>query len=383
MFEIRKPIRFLLLAAAMGCGQPIISRADDDTNIDNLHLEMMEAAGIEAHAPAISAGNNFEFEYVNNLTGKAPYRKARRGIMLVGRGDTLRALEPFKGSSERAGQYASVINTYAEKLGPKVRVYCMPVPVPVAYYCPDDAAANARNVRRQMIDIFSNLSPEVEPVDIYPTLALHVDEPIYSRTDHHWAPLGAYYAAMQFADAAGVPFLPLEQYEAVEVPDYVGTMFKFSGVADVKESPETFVYYVPRGVDYETTYQNYTLDKARKHVVSQAEPEQGKFFLSFGGASTYLTFMGGDTKLTKVTTGTKNGRRLLIIKDSFGNAIPGYLFGSFEEIHVVDCRYFTKNMTDYVDRNQITDILFCNNLGHALSPATTDKVKEYLTQPTR
>ena len=40
----------------------------------------------------------------------------------------------------------------------------------------------------------------------------------------------------------------------------------------------------------------------------------------------------------------------------------GYLFGSFEEVHVVDGRYFTKNMKEYVRQNGITDILFCNNV---------------------
>lgn len=55
----------------------------------------------------------------------------------------------------------------------------------------------------------------------------------------------------------------------------------------------------------------------------------------------------------------------MIIKDSYGNALPGYLFGSFEDIYVVDFRYFTKNIVNYVNDNQITDILFANNLQHA------------------
>ena len=90
--------------------------------------------------------------------------------------------------------------------------------------------------------------------------------------------------------------------------------------------------------------------------------------------------MGGDSKLVKVETPTRNGRHLLIIKDSFGNALPGYLFGSFEEIHVVDCRYFTENMVDYVRSNGITDIVFANNLGHATIKRTTDVVSHYLEQ---
>ena len=70
----------------------------------------------------------------------------------------------------------------------------------------------------------------------------------------------------------------------------------------------------------------------------------------------------------QVRTGMKNHRRLMILKDSFGNAIPGYLFYSFEEIHVVDYRYFGRNMKKYVEENKITDILFANNIFNAYSP---------------
>ena len=63
-----------------------------------------------------------------------------------------------------------------------------------------------------------------------------------------------------------------------------------------------------------------------------------------------------------------------------GNALPSFLLYSFTDIHVVDCRYFTKNLRDYVRDNAITDILFANNLQHACTPATTEKYYQYLIQ---
>jgi hypothetical protein len=99
-----------------------------------------------------------------------------------------------------------------------------------------------------------------------------------------------------------------------------------------------------------------------------------------GSGGAYCTFMGGDSKITQVRTSTKNGRRVIILKDSFGNAIPGYLFFSFEEIHVIDNRYFTKNMVNYVRENKITDILFANNIFSAYSPKICNKYSAFLTQ---
>ena len=90
--------------------------------------------------------------------------------------------------------------------------------------------------------------------------------------------------------------------------------------------------------------------------------------------------MGGDAKITRVVTDTKNGRKLIILKDSFGNAIPGYLFGTYEEVHVIESRYFTRNIRDYIEEYGITDVLFANNAFHASTPATINAYERYLTQ---
>jgi hypothetical protein len=77
--------------------------------------------------------------------------------------------------------------------------------------------------------------------------------------------------------------------------------------------------------------------------------------------------MGSDGRITKVTTSVNNGRRLLILKDSFGNPIPSYLFSSFEQIFVVDFRYFNRSIKKMVRDNKVTDILFANALSLSIS----------------
>ena len=60
--------------------------------------------------------------------------------------------------------------------------------------------------------------------------------------------------------------------------------------------------------------------------------------------------------------------------------IPGYLFFSFEEVHVIDSRYFTKDMVAYVRDNKITDILFANNIFKAYSSHTYGSYLRFLHQ---
>ena len=316
--------------------------------------------------------------YENHLTADENAKIANAGIIIVGSGPNLRALMAYGGGANGGTNYAEAVNRYKETF-PSVNVYCMVIPMSTDFYIPDKVRSRSRPQRPTIENVYAHLSSGVKAVDIYYIMGDHAEEPIYLRTDHHWAPLGAYYAAQEFARVAGVPFRDLGSYERHVVHGYVGSMYGYSKDISVKQSPEDFVYYTPKGVDYQTTYVNYSIDSTY-HVIGESRPVKGPFFYKYrdGSGGAYCTFMGGDTKITQVKTSTHNGRRLLILKDSFGNAVPGYLFYSFEEVHVIDDRYFTKNMVAYVQENQITDILFANNTFNVYSVYRS--FLRYLTQ---
>ena len=155
-------------------------------------------------------------------------------------------------------------------------------------------------------------------------------------------------------------------------------MYGFSKDVNVKKSPEDFVYHKPINISYSTTYRRYELDEDYQ-IVGEEPAHKGEFFVKISGSSSaYCTFMGSDARITQVKTDSDCPRRLLVMKDSFGNAIPGYLFGSFEEIHVIDFRYFTYNIKDYVEEHGITDILMANNISHVCSGAIGSAYKRFL-----
>jgi hypothetical protein len=321
-------------------------------------------------------------EYRNKLTAEENAKIAHAGIIIIGSGDKTRALMAYAGDSTGGVRYAEAANIYKRKLGKKVNIYLMVIPTSIEFYCPDAAKSRTKSQRATINNIFAHLSDSVKAVDVYTTLGRHANEDIYLRTDHHWSPLGAFYAAKKFAQIADVPFKDTTSYIRKVVKRYVGSMYGYSKDISVKKAPEDFVYWEPDStVTYTTTYINYTIDENYK-VTGESGPFPGKYFYHYkdGSGSAYCTFMGGDTKLTKVVTSTKNKRRLIIIKDSFGNALPGYLFFSFEEIHVIDYRYFTFNMVEYVKENKITDILFANNIFSAYSNSITRRYTKFLTQ---
>ena len=306
---------------------------------------------------------------------------ANKGIIIVGKGDKVRALMAYGGSANGGVAYAQAANEYKKVFGKDVNVYCMVIPTAVDYYCPEKARKCSNEERLTINNIHAHLAEDVHAVDVYTALGKHVDEDIFLRTDHHWAPLGAYYAAQQFAKVAKVPFRTLESYTRKVVRNFVGSMYGYSNDISLKRAPEDFVYYVPKNIEYTTTYTDYKLN-ANYQIVAECKPVNGPFFYKFkdGNGGAYCTFMGSDMRIVKVKTGTHNGRRLMILKDSFGNAIPGYLFYSFEEINVVDYRYFSKNMRDFVKANAITDILFANNIFNAYSKKICSRYMRFLTQ---
>lgn len=293
----------------------------------------------ETEPPATEAPTEPEMEDNGEIANNILIVKDR-GIMLYG------------GGKSRGQAYAEILNRYKTELGENVNVYSLVAPTAVSYYLPkkyEDSSAS----EKENIDHINSFLQGVTPVDAYSNLEQHKDEAIYSRTDHHWQPLGAYYAAEAFAEAAGVPFAPLSEYQTVEKEGYVGTLYGYTNKAVFKNNPEPFIYYVPQNT-YTTTYYNTDMTNEREaSLLINLD--------NLPSSSWYLVFMGGDERITHIQTDCTNGRKLIIIKDSYGNAMVPCLTQSFEEIWVVDMRFFKPGVIDFIKEKGITDVLFAMN----------------------
>jgi len=265
-----------------------------------------------------------------------------------------RALDLYGGGYERGQNYAETLNELKSLVGDQVNVFSLVAPTAVSFYLPEDLSYMAGS-EWDNIEHLNGFFDGIIPVDAYTALSQHVNEEIYFRTDHHWQPLGAYYAAEEFAKTALVPFAPLSDYETVAMEGYVGTMYGYSDENPaVKNNPDVFTYYKPKN-DYTVTY----------YTQSLTNPYEGGLFLksleTVPVVSWYLVFMGGDSEVAHVHTDVTNGRKLVIVKDSYGNALVPCLTNSFEDIWVVDMRYFEGSISQLVKDEGLTDVLFCMN----------------------
>lgn len=371
-FSDSEPYRDQLMALSMRVKSAQSIQLGDEQVTFHATTIATHTAGTESSDDAVSTDDTSQSMAEENAV------VTNSGVIVVGKAPAARALMAFGGKKDGAVSYASIVNRYAEAFADEVRVYCMPIPTAVEFYCPEQVRSVTVPERPVLDTLFASLGAKVTPVDVYQTLASHLADPIYLRTDHHWAPLGAYYAAQCFAKGAEVAVPDLSDYDRHTMSGYVGSMFGYSQDHAVKESPEDFVYYTPR-TDYTTHYTVFSINEDYQ-IEGEGVAQDGPFFVAQpkGSSNAYSTFMGSDGRITEVHTPIGNGRRLLLMKDSFGNALPGYLFGSFEEIHVLDFRYFPGSVRDYVAQHSITDILFANNLSHACSGSATRHYKEWL-----
>ena len=65
--------------------------------------------------------------------------------------------------------------------------------------------------------------------------------------------------------------------------------------------------------------------------------------------------------------------------DSYGNALTPYFMDSFEDIYVIDMRYFKPNAISFMKEHNVTDVLFAMNTFSATGP-NAKKIEQIRTQ---
>lgn len=275
---------------------------------------------------------------------KAANGEISNNILVVNK----RAIMLYGGAWGNEVKYAEDVNAYKEALGKDVNVYSMVLPTNVSFYLPENYLDLVESEKDDIDSIEKNLK-NVTHVDAYTALLKHKKEAIYSRTDHHWQPLGAYYAAEEFAKDAGVDFADISEYKKHILSGYVGTMYGYTKSSTLLENPEPFIYYEPQ-TDVEVT----------QYTSSFTNPTETELFINpenLDSSSYYLVF-GMDDNIRHIRTKCRNGRTLVIFKDSYGNALLPFLTSSFENIYLCDIRYFDINAKSFIEEVEATDVLF-------------------------
>ena len=179
-------------------------------------------------------------------------------------------------------------------------------------------------------------------LDVRETLA-DVEDPYY-HTDHHWTTMGAQAAYRRWAEVTG--HTVREDALVCATEEFRGTLYSKVLLPD---SVYDSVYYAP-GITAESVV---------------CDGKDGTLY--DGDALTrkdkYELFLGGNYGQCVITTGTENGKHLLLVKDSFANAFVPFLLGDYETVTMIDLRYFRGSMAELAaESNDILVLTEITNL---------------------
>ena len=273
-------------------------------------------------------------------------------------------------NQQNSNSYVSLINTFASQVKGKAKVYNMIVPLHCEIAMSEQTLGkyNASSCDDAIKYMYSHLSNDVTSVDVTPTLKAHNGEYLYFRTDHHWTARGAYYAYVEFCKQKGITPTPLEDYKRQQFDGFLGTFYENKGLnhpAAMKSDPDFVEAFVPIGTNVAILYdKNGNVEDADYRVV----------FPKVSNANKYLCFLGGDHPLLEIHNPDINdGSSIVVIKESYGNAFVPFLVDSYEHVYVLDYRYWSGRLADFVTDKGIDDVLFLNVVNNT---STAERLNE-------
>ena len=273
-------------------------------------------------------------------------KETKWGKILIYEGAAME-LNTFHEASAKA--YAESINAYVSVF-PEVNIYSMLVPTQIEFI--EDESYRAMSVsQRETVDkTNSYFVEEVQTVDIFDSLVANKSSYLYFRTDHHWTQRGAYYGFKAFGELIGQEVPALEAYKTVVEEGYLGSLYNVTLNKTIAKTPDAIEVFYPlanhsyKGLEAPIKYNEGNV------IVDKWLDEKEK----------YAVFLGGDQPVVSIKSDRENGVRLLVLKDSYANALVPFFVDIAEEIIVVDPRLYDGRIEKLVEDYNITDILFVN-----------------------
>ncbi len=175
---------------------------------------------------------------------------------------------------------------------------------------------------REILSLYAKLNADN-------TLTSYVGERdlIYYRTDHHWTTTGAYYAYTVLCESLGITPIELSDFTRTVLSDqFYGTLAAKVNIDSEPDILYTLDTDLPLRVDYNMGAKVTDTLYERSHLETRSK---------------YSTFLDENQPLVEITTGNKNGKTLLMIKDSYAHCMVPMLVNHYERVILFDLRGLT------------------------------------------
>ena len=243
------------------------------------------------------------------------------------------------------------INAFAEKLGQNVDF----VLVPSAGFMYQDSIQGIHDSYHDdeiIAAIYAMAGEKLQTMDLINVLQFRED--IYYRTDHHWTSKGAFLAYQAYMHHLGREAAQEDGFTVETFEGFRGSTYSRSALWLTK-AEEIQLWH----------------GSALKVENSLTGAHDSVFYYDrLQEADMYTVFLDGNQPLVQIYNENNVGKgKILVIRDSYANCIGPFLAESYEEVVMVDLRYYKQPLSQMVAEEGFDNILVLYSIGNFMTDA--------------
>ncbi|MGN0518369.1 MAG: DHHW family protein [Acutalibacteraceae bacterium] len=300
------------------------------------------------HAPARNL-----FVGINAYYNLALGQNGSNGVYLSDDGYLINKPAEYK---TRYDKNMQIIKSFADKTGVQTNVILAPQPgyilddkLPAFHlkYNDDDLLKTAETILQcdnlKLIRIDELFKQNSEAVQLY------------YKTDHHWTSEGAYIAYKAYCSANGLDATEKSDYTVKRYSDFYGTTYSKSALWGMK--PDTLEVWQSN-----KSASNVSVQIIEGNKVTESDT---MFFESHANEDDkYPIFLDGNHSMVRIKNNNVKSSKLLIVKDSYAHTLAPFLADNYNEIIMVDLRYYKMPLSKLIEDEKIDNVLFMYSIAN-------------------
>lgn len=289
---------------------------------------------ISDHFPArdFFAGTDAYFMLYTGRNGSNGIYKGKDGYLFQ---------TPVKFNEKKLNDNINAVNAFASKTGIETKMMVVPS---TGFIMSDKLPQNHRTY--QDGEIISDIKEKLQGIEFINLIKEFQQEKdrtqLYYKTDHHWKPDGALIAYNLWRKSEKMG-RKTTQYSAVQTDGFYGTSYSKSALWLTKpDTIEPWEYPINVTVTIDNR-DEYNTMFFKEHLT-----ENDKYPVFLDGNHAFVRIVNHDNP---------NGKKVLLIKDSYAHSFAPFMAESCSQIDMVDLRYYTDSVSNLTAQNNYDEIL--------------------------
>lgn len=284
------------------------------------------------------------FVGVNSYVDTYMGRGNQNGVYLLEDGSL--AAAPGNGGTVdllKAERYMNMFNSFANKMGVEASLMLVPT---LGYMKEELLPPNHEKYFDD--EIFAVVEDNIGALNYIDLRSVFENKDgIYYNTDHHVTGYGSYLMYLEYCKKLGIESESFDNIETVE--GFYGTNYSKSGLW-LTPADKLEIYRTSNDYSYKVTIEDGNEKKTYDSLF---------FYTHNENLDKYPIFLDGNHGVTTIENeSNKNGKKLLILKDSYAHCFSTMICENYETVIMVDLRYYRGAVSGLIEENGVNELLF-------------------------